>query len=236
MLKINQFEIVSFDCYGTLIDGERGILAALKHFRSNREIYFMYDGILELFADFEFPLKKHNDNYIKSRNILQGIVKKLEQEIKFQPTETASRTEINCLLDSLKNWQPFPDPVAALTALNQKYKLAVISYIDDDLFAGTTQQLKVEFDWLIAGEKVRSYKPPTRNFKIALETMGISTDKPLQVALSIYHHIVPATSRGISTVWVNRRQDKTGFGATLQARGQPDLEVPNLKTLVEVIG
>jgi 2-haloacid dehalogenase len=126
--------------------------------------------------------------------------------------------------------------VAALTALKQKYKLAVISNIDDDWFAGTAQHLKVEFDWLITAEKVRSYKPSTRNFEIALETMGISADKLLHVALSIYHDIVPATSMGISTVWVNRRHDKTGFGATLPASGQPNLEVPDLKTLVKVIG
>ena len=121
------------------------------------------------------------------------------------------------MVDSIKNWQPFPDTVAALEALKQKYKLAVISHIDDDVFAATAKHLKVEFDWLITAEQVRSYKPSTRNFEIALETMGISADKLLHVAQSIYHDIVPATSMGISTVWVNRRHDKTGFGATLPA-------------------
>ena len=101
-------------------------------------------------------------------------MKKFSHRFNFQPTETASGTEINCLLDSLKNWQPFPDTVAALTSLKQKYKRAVISNIDDDLFAGTAQHLKVEFDWLIAAEQVRSYKPSTRHSEIALETMGKS--------------------------------------------------------------
>ena len=140
------------------------------------------------------------------------------------------------MVDSIKNWQPFPDTVAALEALKQKYKLAVISNIDDDLFAATAKHLKVEFDWLITAEQVRSYKASTRNFEIALETMGISADKLLHVAQSIYHDIVPATSMGISTVWVNHRHDKTGLGATLPASGQPDLEVRDLKTLVEAIG
>lgn len=235
MLDFNQFEVVSFDCYGTLIDWERGILPPLKQLLSNREIDFSDDGTLELFAEFESELEKDENDYIEYRKILQEIVKKFGQRFNFEPTETESGTEINCLVDSIKNWQPFPDTVAALSALKQKYKLAVISNIDDDLFAGTAKHLKVEFDWLITAEKVRSYKPSTRNFEIALETMGIPPEKLLHVAQSVYHDIVPATSMGISTVWVNRRHDKTGFGATMPASGKPDLEVPDLKTLVETI-
>ena len=231
MLDFNQFEVVSFDCYGTLIDWERGILPPLKQLLSNREIDFSDDGTLELFAEFESELEKDENDYIEYRKILQEIVKRFGQRFNFQPTAT----EINSLVDSLKNWQPFPDTVAALSALKQKYKLAVISNIDDDLFAGTAKHLKVEFDWLITAEKVRSYKPSTRNFEIALETMGIPPEKLLHVAQSVYHDIVPATSMGISTVWVNRRHDKTGFGATMPASGKPDLEVPDLKTLVESI-
>ena len=235
MLDFNQFEVVSFDCYGTLIDWERGILPPLKQLLSNREIDFSDDGTLELFAEFESELENDKNDYIEYRKILQKIVKRFGQRFNFEPTETESGTEINCLVDSIKNWQPFPDTVAALSALKQKYKLAVISNIDDDLFAGTAKHLKVEFDWLITAEKVRSYKPSTRNFEIALETMGIPPEKLLHVAQSVYHDIVPATSMGISTVWVNRRQDKTGFGATMPASGKPDLEVPDLKTLVESI-
>jgi 2-haloacid dehalogenase len=232
MLEFNQFEVVSFDCYGTLIDWESGILSALKQLLSNREIDFSDEGILELFAEVESELENPNNPYIRYREILQQIVKDFGQKFDFAPTET----EINCLVDSVKNWQPFPDTVAALSALKQKYKLAVISNIDDDLFAGTAKHLKVELDWLITAEQVRSYKPSTRNFEIALETMGISTDKLLHVAQSVYHDIVPAASMGISTVWVNRRHDKTGSGATMPASGKPDLEVPDLKTLVEIIG
>jgi 2-haloacid dehalogenase len=232
MFDFERFEVVSFDCYGTLIDWERGILPALKQLLSNREIDFSDDGTLELFAEFESELEKDENDYIEYRKILQEIVKKFGQRFNFEPTAT----EINSLVDSLKNWQPFSDTVAALSALKQKYKLAVISNIDDDLFAGTAKHLKVEFDWLITAEKVRSYKPSTRNFEIALETMGIAPEKLLHVAQSVYHDIVPATSMGISTVWVNRRHDKTGFGATMPASGKPDLEVPDLKTLVETMG
>ena len=231
MLDFDGFEVVSFDCYGTLIDWEGGLLPVLKQLLSNREIDFSDDRTLELFAEFESELENSKNDYIRYREILQKVVQKIGQRVNFEPTAT----EINSLVDSLKSWQPFPDTVAALSALKQKYKLAVISNIDDDLFAGTAKHLNVEFDWLITAEKVRSYKPSTRNFEIALETMGIPPEKLLHVAQSVYHDIVPATSMGISTVWVNRRHDKTGFGATMPASGKPDLEVPDLKTLVEII-
>ena len=152
MLEFNQFEVVSFDCYGTLIDWERGILSALKQLLSKREIDYSDDGILDLFAAVESELENQNHSYIKYREILQEIVKKFGKKLNFAPT----KTEINCLVDSVKNWQPFPDTVAALEALKQKYKLAVISNIDDDLFAETAKHLKVEFDWLITAEQVRS--------------------------------------------------------------------------------
>ncbi len=231
MLDFNQFEVVSFDCYGTLIDWESGILPVLRQLLSNREIDLSDDGTLEMFAEFESELEKDQSNYIKYRKILQEIVEKLGQRFNFEPTET----ELNSLADSVKNWQPFPDTVAALQALKQKYKLAVISNIDDDLFAGTAKHLQVELDWVITAEQVRSYKPSTRNFEIAMDRMGIAPEKLLHVAQSLYHDIVPAASMGISTVWVNRRQGKAGFGATLPASAQPDLEVPDLKTLVESI-
>jgi len=232
MLDFNQFEFVSFDCYGTLIDWESGILPVLRLLLSSRKIDLSDDATLELFAEFESEFEKSEHDYIKYREILQKIVQQFGKRFNFEPTET----ELKCLVESIKNWQPFPDTVAALAALKEKYKLAVISNIDDDLFADTATHLKVELDWLITAEQVRSYKPSTRNFEIALATMGIAPEKLLHVAQSVYHDIVPAASMGISTVWVNRRHEKTGFGATLPASGQPDWEVPDLKTLVEAIG
>ncbi|MCU0541672.1 MAG: haloacid dehalogenase type II [Oscillatoriaceae cyanobacterium Prado104] len=236
MLNFNQFEVVSFDCYGTLVDWESSILPVLKKLLSNREIDFSDERTLEMFAEFESELEKEHNEYIKYREILQQVVQKIGHKFSFEPTETESGTEINCLVESIEHWHPFPDTVKALSALKRKYKLAVISNIDNDLFAATAKHLKVEFDWVITAEKARSYKPSTHNFELAIETMGIEREKLLHVAQSLYHDIVPARSMGISTVWVNRRHDKTGFGATMPASAQPDLEVPDLKTLVEIIG
>ena len=126
MLDFNQFEVVSFDCYGTLIDWESGILPVLKQLLSNREIDFSDDGTLEMFAEFEAELETNQIDYIKYREVLQEIVRKIGNKFSFEPTGT----EFNSLAESVKKWLPFPDTVAALQALKQKYKLAVISNID----------------------------------------------------------------------------------------------------------
>jgi 2-haloacid dehalogenase len=148
MLKFNQCEVVSFDCYGTLIDWERGILPVLRQLLSSREIDLSDDATLELFAEFE----DSEYNYIKYRKILQQVVQEFGKIFNFEPTEI----EVKCLIESIKNWQPFPDTVAALAALKQKYKVAVISNIDDDLFADTAKHLKVELDWLITAKCERT--------------------------------------------------------------------------------
>lgn len=100
----------------------------------------------------------------------------------FEPTET----EVKCLSESIKNWQPLPDRVAAWAALKQKYKLAVISNMDDDLFAVSAKPLKVELEWLITAKQVRSYKPSTRNERNRPSNNGNSTGKLLHVAQSVY--------------------------------------------------
>ena len=229
MIKYENFEILSFDCYGTLIDWENGIIPVLHHLISNHKINISEQKILEMFAEFESEAEA--GEYKKYREILKQVVQKIGQKLDFQPTEL----ELNCLANSIKNWQPFPDTITALQALKEKYRLAIISNIDDELFADTAKQLKVEFDFVITAEQIQSYKPAKNNFEFAINKMKIAPEKLLHIAQSIYHDIVPAKTIGISTIWVNRRQGKKGFGATLPASGKPDLEVPNLKTLVDLI-
>jgi 2-haloacid dehalogenase len=124
--------------------------------------------------------------------------------------------------------------VAALQALKKRYRLAVISNIDDDLFAQTRKLLGVEFDAIVTAEQARSYKPSLRNFELALQTLGIPREQLLHAAQSIYHDVVPARSLGIATVWVNRKSARPGIGAVRTAEGNPDLEVPDLATLVRL--
>lgn len=232
MLNFQQFEVLSFDCYGTLIDWESGILTALKTLLANHEIapeQVSDQQLLEIFAQRESILEKQG--YLTYKEILKKIVESFGEKLNFIPTET----ELNSLAESIQNWQPFPDTVAALKALKKRYKITIISNIDDDLFAHTAKKLEVELDWIITAQQIKSYKPALQNFEIAIERMDIANDKLLHVAQSVYHDIVPAHSMGISTVWVNRRQNKPGDGATLAASGNPDLEIPDLKTLVSIM-
>lgn len=229
MIDLHQFEALSFDCYGTLIDWENGILPVLRHLTSVHKIAQTDDELLALFGELEPEVQ--SGSYKTYRQVLREVVEKMGERFGFEPTPSESES----LADSIQNWQPFPDTVEALKALKQKYKLVIISNIDDDLFAQTNRHLQVEFDHIITAQQAQSYKPSRYNFEFALQKTGISPDKLLHVAQSIFHDIVTAKSMGLSTVWVNRRQGKVGAGATKPATAQPDLEVPDLKTLVSLI-
>lgn len=229
MIQFDQFEALSFDCYGTLIDWESGIIPVLRQLVNAHQINMSDQQLLELFAELE-PEAQSGD-YKPYRQILREVVENMGKRLEFTPTET----ELNSLAESIQNWQPFPDTVAALNALKQKYKLVIISNIDDDLFAQTNPHLQIEFDHIITAQQAKSYKPSPHNFEFALEKTGIPSDKLLHVAQSIFHDIVTAKNLGLTTVWVNRRQGQEGSGATKPANAEPDLEVPDLKTLVSLI-
>src|SRR4028118_1619315 len=191
MIDFQQFEVLSFDCYGTLIDWESGILTALKTILSKHNINIADNQILELYAQTES--NQQAGKYLKYRKILKEVVQGFGQELNFKPTES----ELDALPESIKDWLPFPDTVKALQALKKRYKLTIISNIDDDLFAYTAKKLQVEIDWIITAEQVKSYKPSWQNFEVAIGRMGISPDQLLHVAQSVYHDIVPAKSMGL---------------------------------------
>jgi 2-haloacid dehalogenase len=227
MINLNQYEVLTFDCYGTLIDWEKGVLEALQPVLSTYQIQLSENEILELFARFESELEQ--GEYRKYKDVLRGVVQKFGEQFGFTP----SSTELNALAHSIKDWQPFSDTVAALKTLKQRFKLAIISNVDDDLFAFSAQHLQVEFDEVVTAEQVKSYKPSVENFRVAIARLA--SDKILHVAGSIYHDIIPASSLDLSTVWVNRRLGQEGSGAALPAQGKPDLEVPDLKTLAAML-
>lgn len=229
LLNFKQFKVLTFDCYGTLIDWETGILQALKPILEVHNIYIDDENILELYAKFES--QEESRGYKKYRQILQDVVKRFGEHFNFNPTET----ELHALEESLKNWPPFNDTASALQSLKKKYRLAVISNIDRDLFAHSAEWLKVSFDWVITAEDVGDYKPSLKNFEFALQKFRVDKSQVLHVAQSLFHDIAPAKKLGLAAVWVNRRKGKTGTGATPPAEIKPDLEVPDLQTLVRVI-
>ncbi|MBG1265213.1 haloacid dehalogenase type II [Nostoc sp. WHI] len=220
MIDFNNYKTLTFDCYGTLIDWENGILGVLKPLLLAHNSNLDDDQILELFAGFEAELEK--GEYIKYREVLRRVVQKFGERFAFEPTAD----ELNSLADSIQYWLPFPDTVEALRALHSKFKLVIISNVDDDLFAFSAKHLKVEFDQIITAEQAKSYKPSLNNFRLAIERIDLPLEQILHVAASVYHDIVTAKSLGLSTVWVNRRAVQKGAAVS-----QPDLEVPDLKTL-----
>ena len=229
-MDFHKFEVLTFDCYGTLIDWESGIVAALRPVISSHDLNLTDGQILELYAGAEAAAEK--GEYVKYREVLRNIVQQVGGKLGFEP----SGPELDCLADSLKDWSPFPDTIEALHAMRQRYKLGIISNIDDDLFALSEKRLGVEFDWVITSEQAKSYKPSLDNFRLAIDRIGLPSERVLHVAESIYHDIGPAKSLGLSTAWVDRSRGKGGLSATPRVGGQPDLEVPDLKELVSIMG
>ncbi len=229
-LNFNDFEVLTFDCYGTLIDWESGLLGSLRTILTDHGIHIPDEEVLELYGELESEAER--GEYLEYKKVMRTVLERFGSRFHFMPAQI----ELENFSASVKAWLPFPDSPLALQTLKKKYKLAVVSNIDDDLFAYSEKRLNIKFDWIITAEQVRSYKPSLNNFRLALERIGVPKEKVLRVAQSLFHDIAPAKSLGLSTVWVNRRHDKEGFGATPPAEVQPDLEVPDLQTLVELIG
>jgi len=219
------FKALTFDCYGTLIDWEAGLLAGLRRVLEPRAVHPGDDDLLERFARHEAALE--GGPYLRYREILGRSLRAVAGEYSVEPTSE----EVAAFGDSVGDWPAFPDSADALARLATRFRLAVITNCDDDLFAASNQRLGVTFDWIITAQQARSYKPNPRNFELAFERLQLPRNRILHVAQSLFHDHVPAKSLGLTTVWVNRRHDRAGSGATPPAWAQPDLTVPDMATL-----
>ena len=227
-LDFSRFKILTFDCYGTLIDWESGIFSALRPILTAHGKVISDALLLEMYGELEAQAEQ--GEFRCYRDVLQLVVDGFGNQLGFTPSEQEKRS----LPESLSNWLPFADTVQALERLKSKFKLAVISNVDDALFAISAPRLKVGFDHVITAEQARCYKPGMAIFNLALKTIGIAPEQILHCGQSIYHDVIPAQSLGMSTVWVNRPSPRAGIGAVKPASGQPDLEVPNLETLARI--
>jgi len=230
MLDFKEFDWLSFDCYGTLVDWETGISDAVDGALRSHDIEMTRSEILELFAEVE-PQIQVGTGYLEYRRVLRRVMAMIGIQLDFQFTET----DLTCLADTLPSWPIFPDTIPSLRAMKEHYKLAIISNVDDDLFAQTAKVLEVPFDTVVTAQQVRSYKPDLSNFHTALDRMDIDKSRWLHIGESLYHDIGPANELGISSIWVNRGHDREGAGATRPSDAQPDLEVPDLATLVRLM-
>lgn len=228
MLDFSRFEILTFDCYGTLINWEEGILGCLRPILAAHGIEADDLTILRLYGDFEAQAEQ--GEYRLYRQVLQSVVRQFAEHFAFTPTED----EVRSLPESLKDWKPWPDTATALQKLRGRFRLAIISNVDNDLFAATLPKLGVEFDHIITAEQARAYKPSLKVFELALTRLGVSRQRVLHVGQSIYHDVIPAHCLGLATVWVNRPSPRRGVGAVKAALGQPDLEVASTAELAAV--
>jgi 2-haloacid dehalogenase len=225
MLDFNRFEILTFDCYGTLVNWEAGILSALHCILSAHKKNIDDATLLKLYGDFE--LRSEMGIFHPYREVLQSVVRQFGIELGFTPTAE----ELRSLPDSLPNWKPWPDTVAALTQLKTRFRLAILSNVDDDLFAATRPQLGVEFDEVITAQEAQAYKPSLKLFELALSRVNAPAHRVLHVGQSIHHDVIPAQALGLATVWVNRPSARPGVGAVKAAEAKPDLTVTSLAGL-----
>jgi 2-haloacid dehalogenase len=225
MLDFSQFEILTFDCYGTLINWEEGILGCMHRILAAHGKDVDDATILQLYGDFEASAE--HGEYRRYRQVLESVVRQFGEQLGFTPTDREARS----LAESIKVWKPWPDTVEALRELQNRFQLAIISNVDDDLFAATRPQLEVEFVQIITAQQAQAYKPSLKIFELALSRVGFPAHQILHVGQSLYHDVVPAQSLGLATVWVNRPSARSGVGAVKTAEALPDLRVHSLAEL-----
>jgi 2-haloacid dehalogenase len=224
-LDFDRFDVLTFDCYGTLIDWESGILTALRGPLSAHQIEASDEDVLSAFARHEAEIEA--GPYRRYREVLGAVLEAMVGHF----GSGASTEERAAFGGSVADWPAFADSAAALAALHERFKLGVITNCDDDLFAASQARLGVEFDWVVTAQQAKRYKPNPRGFEVMFERVGLPPSRFLHVAQSLYHDHVPAKRLGLSTVWVNRRAGKAGTGATPPAEATPDLVVPDMASL-----
>ena len=227
LADFSNIEWVSFDCYGTLVDWETGIPSAATDALEAYGIRKTNAEILQLFSDVE-PIVQSSGGFKEYRVVLREVMGMIGERVGVQLDEERA----NSLADSLPRWPVFPDAGPALQALKQRYKLAIISNVDDDLFAGSAQALGIEFDAVITSQQAGAYKPNLSSFELAEAAMGVNKERWLHVGESLYHDIGPANQLGIRSVWVNRADRG---GGTRKTDAVPDLVVPDLAALAEIM-
>ncbi len=225
MLDFSRFEVLTFDCYGTLINWEAGLLPVLHRILAAHGKKLEDATLLKLYGDFE--LLSEQGDFHPYREVLESVVRRFGANLGFSPTSE----EAASLANSLASWKPWPDTVEALRRLQSRYRLAIVSNVDDDLFATTRPQLGVDFNEVITAQQAHAYKPSLRVFELALSRIKTPAHRVLHVGQSIYHDVVPAQSLGLATVWVNRPSARPGVGAVKSADAKPDLTVTSLTEL-----
>jgi 2-haloacid dehalogenase len=234
-VKLTDFEALSFDCYGTLIDWEAGLSAVLGPWAHSRGLALDDEALLVAYSGHEERAEAEHpaDRYplILARS-LRGLGQELGAEVTDEDAQRLGR--------SVPDWPAFPDSAGALADLAKHYKLIILSNVDRESFAASQPRLGVGFTQVITAEDVGSYKPSPRNFEVLLaETarLGVPPGGLLHVAQSLFHDHVPAKQAGLPTVWINRRHGRPGQGATPAPPTvvTPDWEFPSMRAFADAV-
>ncbi len=225
-LDPDQYDALSFDCYGTLIDWATGISRALQPILANHDVEVADDELFRLYGRFEKEVE--SGDYVEYREVLRRVARRIGNHFGVTPTNA----ELERFSDSVGRWPPFDDTNEALDRLSDDLRLAVVSNVDDDLFHETARHFAVDFDDVITGEQVSTYKPDLVPFETAFTRLGVPPNRLLHVAQSVYHDVNPAGRMGISCVWV-QRYDQRFDPPTPQT--EPALAVPDLASLADAL-
>jgi 2-haloalkanoic acid dehalogenase type II len=216
------FDIVTFDCYGTLIDWESGIAGAFLRAAAEDGVTLDRDAVIRAYAEAEAAVER--ERYLFYRDVLTESASRTAQTLGW----ALSPERATFLAESLPDWTPFADTNPALERLRGAgYRLGILSNVDDDLLAATRRHFTVDFDLIITAEQVHSYKPAPGHFVAAKERIG--TGRWLHAAQSNFHDVVPVNAMGIPTAWVNRH------GQTPLPGGTPTYEVRDMTGLADLL-
>lgn len=218
-MRLTDFKALSFDCYGTLIDWESGMIEGLRGLTSRVQRPLTRDQILEAHARHESaqqaqtPTKRYCE-------LLPIVYKRLAEEWGV----VASTDECETYGLSVRDWPAFVDSPGALQYLKKFYKLIILSNVDNRTFNFSNRKLQVDFDAIYTAEDIGSYKPDSRNFTYMLDRigdLGLKKKDLLHTAESLFHDHVPANQHGIASCWIYRRHAQQGFGATMNPGKTP---------------
>ena len=216
-LDYGAFDALTFDCYGTLIDWESGLLAALRTvLPAGTGDGAEDEALLVEYANAEATLEA--GPYRRYREIAGEGMAAVARAHGADPTAD----DVARLGGSVADWPAFPDSHDALVRLKTRFRLGVLTNCDDDLFAASSERLGVTFDWVVTAQQVGSYKPAEANFAALFERVDVPRERILHVAQSLYHDHVPAQQLGMTSVWIDRRRGREGSGATPAAEVTPD--------------
>ena len=232
-MDLADFDALSFDCYGTLIDWETGIAAVLGPWARSRGLDLDNEALLTAYSRHEARAEAEHpaDPYPL---ILARSLRDLGRELGAQVTDQDAQR----LARSVPDWPAFPDSHDALAALAERYRLIILSNVDNESFAASNRRLGVRFTSVLTAQDIGSYKPAPRNFAALLTEagrLGIPPARLLHVAQSLFHDHVPARRAGLPTAWINRRHARPGWGATPEpgANVTPDWEFPSMKAFAD---